>query len=193
MGLQAEEEFKEMGLSDRAIKSLNMNNLTSKENLLIFIGNSPRKLLELQGVGKSVYQEILAALQDSKLDRAEKRHQAYLERKRIYEKRHELALYNQIIEKGLQGAVEQYKFHPDRKWSLDIAFPNIKLAIEIDGGIWKKGKGGHNSGKGYEEDRLKDQAALLLGWAVYRVTPKMISSGDAITTIAVLLEQRGIK
>jgi len=84
------------------------------------------------------------------------------------------------------GWQEEYAFHPKRKWRFDFAFVQLRLAIEIDGIVWD-GKGGHQTGVGYQQDRDKDEAALLQGWTVYRVTPGMVKSGRAIETIQLLL------
>jgi len=82
--------------------------------------------------------------------------------------------------------VEEYKFHDKRKFRFDIAFVDRKLGIEIDGGIWLE-KGGHQTGVGYQNDRDKDELALLDGWRVYRATPSMVKSGRAVQTIEKLL------
>ncbi len=68
--------------------------------------------------------------------------------------------------------VPQLKFHPTRKWRLDFAFPTARVAVEIHGGTWKKGR--HTSGVGFRGDRLKMNAATLMGWRVYELTPDMI-------------------
>ena len=186
---EAEKAFFLAGLSDRTIKALIANNFESKDQILIYAGKDPRKLLKLEGIGEASYSEIMKALEDKRLDQAERRYQAGRDRKKAYRARWENRLAKEIEERGLQGAQQQFRFHADRNWALDFAFLDVKLGIEIDGGIWLA-KGGHNTGKGYLEDRLKEQAALLLGWVIYRVVPEMITSGQAIDTIAVLLEQK---
>ena len=72
---------------------------------------------------------------------------------------------------GMSGCVEEYKFHPTRKWRIDYAFPDIKLAIEIEGGIWlsKYGKKSrHFYGKGALCDMEKYSKAAELGWRLLR-------------------------
>ena len=65
-----------------------------------------------------------------------------------------------------------YLFHPTRKWELDRAWPEIKVAVEIDGGghkmYWKK----------YHNDIEKQNAAHLLGWQIFRITNLMIRQDD---------------
>lgn len=62
----------------------------------------------------------------------------------------------------------QYHFHPTRKWRFDYAFPDAKIAIEVEGGTWING--GHSRGGGQLKDREKFNAAGLLGWRVLRFT-----------------------
>jgi len=67
-----------------------------------------------------------------------------------------------------------YHFHPSRKWEFDFAWPDQKLAVEIEGGIWIRGR--HNRGAGYEQDCEKYNQAVLLGWRVLRFTPEMVEN-----------------
>ena len=62
----------------------------------------------------------------------------------------------------------EYKFHPVRKWPFDFAWPAYRVAVEVDGGIFSRGKAGkgHASGKGIEKDHEKRNAAAELGWRV---------------------------
>ncbi len=62
----------------------------------------------------------------------------------------------------------EYKFHPKRKWRFDYAIPELMIAIEYEGGIFKKGR--HVRGKGYTDDCEKYNEAALRGWKVLRFT-----------------------
>lgn len=55
-----------------------------------------------------------------------------------------------------------------RDWAFDFAWPELKLAVEIEGGIWSGGR--HTRGKGFDEDCRKYNSAVKLGWRVYRFT-----------------------
>jgi len=68
--------------------------------------------------------------------------------------------------------VTEFRFHPTRKWPFDFAWPSIKTAIEIDGGEWTGGR--HVRGSGFQGDLEKINAALVLGWQVYRFTPSQL-------------------
>ena len=61
---------------------------------------------------------------------------------------------------------QEYKFHPDRKWRFDFAFPDEKIAIEVEGGLFTQGR--HTRGRGYIQDMQKYNAATILGWRVLR-------------------------
>ena len=68
-------------------------------------------------------------------------------------------LYEDLVLAGYQPEVE-YEFHPLAKWRLDLAYPAIQLAIEIDG------SGFHTSDKGKRLDQQKRNAAVEFGWRV---------------------------
>jgi very-short-patch-repair endonuclease len=73
--------------------------------------------------------------------------------------------------------VAEYKFHPTRKWRLDYAFPEQKLAIEIEGGVWTRGR--HNRGSGFLRDMEKYNCLTQLGWHLLRFTPQQVRDGTA--------------
>ena len=66
--------------------------------------------------------------------------------------------------------VREYRFHPSRMWRFDYAIPPLRIAIEIDGGIWINGR--HNRASGYLGDMEKFNAAATLGWVVLKFTPQ---------------------
>lgn len=75
-----------------------------------------------------------------------------------------------------------FKFHPQRRWRLDwVHLPSL-VAIELDGvgayyGNRKVSRwGGHQTPKGIALDNEKRNAALDLGWIVYRFTRANLSS-----------------
>ena len=72
----------------------------------------------------------------------------------------------------------EHYFHPVRKWRFDFAWPDRKLAFEIQGGIWKGGR--HVRGIGFEADCEKHAEAILLGWRVFTMTSGMVKSGRAL-------------
>lgn len=78
-------------------------------------------------------------------------------------------------------------FHPTRKWRFDFAHHTARVAIEIEGGTWSRGA--HNRGRGYAEDCEKYNAAVLLGWSVFRLTSDMLTK-DHLQPIMSLIRER---
>lgn len=91
------------------------------------------------------------------------------------------ALLSQILAAGLPRPVEEHPFSADRKWRFDLAWPDLLLAVEQEGGTWTAGR--HVRPKGFEEDARKYNEAILLGWRVLRFTTAMIASGEALGII----------
>lgn len=74
----------------------------------------------------------------------------------------------------------EYEFHPTRGWRFDVAWPDLMIAFEVEGGIWKKDGGGHSHPTGILRDIEKYNAAARLGWLVFRVTTDMVTGGEGI-------------
>lgn len=62
---------------------------------------------------------------------------------------------------------KEFVFHPTRKWALDIAWPDLKVALEVHGAVHHQGR--HVRGSGFIEDRNKMNEAAILGWIVIEV------------------------
>lgn len=77
--------------------------------------------------------------------------------------------------------VREYRFHPTRQWRFDYAIPDLRIAIEIDGGIWINGR--HNRASGYLGDMEKFNAAATLGWVVLKFTPQEQYTAKALDLI----------
>ena len=59
-----------------------------------------------------------------------------------------------------------------RRWRFDFAWPDRKVAVEIQGGTWNRGR--HVRGKGYAKDCEKHNAAVALEWKVLQFTGDML-------------------
>lgn len=101
----------------------------------------------------------------------------------------ERALAFQLRAVQARPAQREFKFHPERRWRFDFAWPDERLAVEVEGGIWTKGA--HNRGRHFNSDCDKYNAAVLAGWRVLRFTETHIRSGLAVSTILVALESCG--
>lgn len=79
---------------------------------------------------------------------------------------------------GIPEPVAEFKFHPVRKWRFDFAWPDRKIAIEIEGAVWVNGR--HTRGAGYIGDMQKYNSATVMGWRVLRYQPNMVDFKQVI-------------
>lgn len=84
---------------------------------------------------------------------------------------------------GIPEPVCEFQFHPKRKWKFDFAWPELKIALEIEGGVWKRGGGRHNRGKGFLRDLEKYNEATQHGWRLLRTTPELFEDGSAMIQV----------
>lgn len=94
----------------------------------------------------------------------------------------------QLDNAGLPAPTRELVFAPPRKWRLDFAWPELKVAVEIDGGTWIGGR--HSTGAGLDRDYEKHNAAALMGWTVLRFSTTLLRSGDALRLTAVALNMK---
>jgi len=74
------------------------------------------------------------------------------------------------VQMGLPAPVAELQFEPLRRWRFDYSWPEAKIALEVEGGIWSGGR--HTRGAGFVGDMAKYNHAARLGWRVLRVQPK---------------------
>lgn len=69
--------------------------------------------------------------------------------------------------------VKEFRFHADRGWRFDYAWPDAMVAVEMEGGTFStKKKSRHTSAVGHHDDCNKYNEAALAGWCVLRYTAK---------------------
>ena len=93
---------------------------------------------------------------------------------------------------GIPDPVREYRFSKTtaRRWRFDFAWPDLKLAVEIEG-LMHYGKqedgsaktGRHQTARGYQGDLDKYNTATIEGWAVLRFSQHHVKTGDAIRTL----------
>lgn len=88
----------------------------------------------------------------------------------------------------LPGHKKEFRFHPVRRWRFDYAWPDIKIALEVHGGVFTNGR--HTRGKGFTEDKVKMNTAQLLGWIVIEATTAHVKNGQMLTWIKEAIELR---
>lgn len=79
---------------------------------------------------------------------------------------------------GLPVPVAEYQFCEGRKWRFDWCWPEIDVALEVEGGIWNNGahvRGGH-----FLSDMEKYNEACIAGWRVLRCTPDDMQTGKVM-------------
>ena len=77
--------------------------------------------------------------------------------------------------------VREYRFDPERRWRIDFAWPEHRLAVEIEGGAWTQGR--HVRGGGFVRDLEKYNTLTMSGWALLRFTPKQVETCEAVRMI----------
>lgn len=83
--------------------------------------------------------------------------------------------------------VAEYKFCPGRQWRFDWALPDLKIAIEQEGGIWTRGR--HTRGAGWLRDAEKYNCAAAMGWRLFRFSPQQFQSGEAQLFVAQAIQK----
>ena len=92
-----------------------------------------------------------------------------------------------ILNAVCPGAVSEFRFC-ERRWRFDYAWPEKKVALEIEGGTWASGR--HTRGVGYRNDCIKYNRAAVLGWRVIRATTDMMRDGSALKDLEEALKNQ---
>jgi very-short-patch-repair endonuclease len=84
--------------------------------------------------------------------------------------------YLRLLASDLPKPVSQFAYAPDRRFRADFAYPDARLLIECEGGVFgqqegKKGKA-HGSVSGILSDCERSRVASANGYRVFRITSK---------------------
>jgi hypothetical protein len=128
--------------------------------------------------------------------------------------------FAEVLEQAALPAHEtEFVFYPGRRWRFDFAWPAFRIAFEIEGGAfgravhidrgWQRQRGGavaaiapgttirvggrHQSGKGFEGDIEKYNAAAIAGWIVLRATTRQVRDGEALAWLRVAFAARKLE
>lgn len=85
--------------------------------------------------------------------------------------------------------IREHRFHSRRMWRFDFAWPELMIAVEIEGGTTINGA--HVRPAGYRKDCQKYNEAALLGWKVIRGDSKMVKDGTLLQFAKRALEGSG--
>lgn len=88
---------------------------------------------------------------------------------------------------GLPAPTLEYRFHDTRDWRFDFAWPDGKLALEVEGGAFKAGGSRHTRGAGFRRDCEKYSVAATLGWRILRVLPEQLVTLRTVEWVAAVL------
>ena len=111
-----------------------------------------------------------------------------------YEIDHVDTLYAQIKLVGLPEPVRQYVFALGedgaavRRWRFDLAYVDLKIAVEVDGGLMTGGR--HGGQPSVVRDIEKRLAAAVLGWRILHFMPRQVASGEALVWLEAALGRR---
>jgi very-short-patch-repair endonuclease len=86
---------------------------------------------------------------------------------------------------GLPAPIAEHRFHAVRKWRFDYAWPSQSVALEVEGGVWTRGR--HVRPAGYLADMEKYNAAATSGWRVLRVEPSTLLTTATIKMLRAAL------
>lgn len=68
------------------------------------------------------------------------------------------------------------------RYRLDFAHPDSRTGIEIQGGVYNRGR--HVTGSGYERDCRKYNLAYTSGWTIFLLTAQMAKDSFWLSLIA---------
>lgn len=91
----------------------------------------------------------------------------------------------------LPRPVTEHRFDAERQWRFDYAWPDDRVALEVEGGAFVRGR--HTSGAGFRADLAKYNAALAQGWRVVRVLPEQLATLPTIQVLACVLTRETAK
>ena len=94
------------------------------------------------------------------------------------------------ISHGIPLPTPEHKFCADRRWRFDRAWPEYKVSLEKEGGVWARGR--HVRPAGYLGDMDKYNRAALDGWIVLRFDTRRWMSSEMFDAVLCGLRQRGL-
>lgn len=103
----------------------------------------------------------------------------------------EQTLAYQCIADKLPAFIQNYVFMKERKFELDFAWPEYRVGVEIQGGVFNSKTGAHGSPLKILRDMEKSNLLVLCGWKVLRYTPQDVSCGIAVAALKQLFGRNG--
>lgn len=88
---------------------------------------------------------------------------------------------------GIPPEAKQYRAIAHRRFPWDFAWPSKGILVEIQGGVFFRGKSGHTSGVGVRRDTIKNNLAVLYGFRPFQFTTDMVRNGKAARFLQAVL------
>ena len=98
-------------------------------------------------------------------------------------------LFPALASIGLPNPEPEFKFCETRRWRFDFAWKEFKLALEIEGMVWRNGR--HTRGSGFVKDMEKYNNAAKLGWRIIRATPDNFCKEEILDIIQHIIKNNG--
>mgnify|MGYP000273483790 CR=1 FL=1 len=107
----------------------------------------------------------------------EEKRKARSERKKARRRR----FCEMLRERGLPCPEPEHRFHDTRKWRIDYAWEEEKVALEVEGGVWTRGR--HTRGSGFLKDVEKYNEVALHGFVLIRTVPDDLLTEDTLDLV----------
>lgn len=90
-------------------------------------------------------------------------------------------------EQGLPTPVFEYRFHDKRKWRIDVAWPDHRLGLEVQGGIFVQGR--HSRGASLLKEWEKLNTGSAMGWRWFFCQPKDVCTQEVVNYIKEAIDE----
>lgn len=106
------------------------------------------------------------------------------------ESRRDMAFRAALSMAGIPDPEREFRFVETRRFRFDYAWPAVRMAVEVEGGIFMRGGGRHNRGAYMLTDMEKYNLAAENGWTLLRYTPQQVISSEAVGQIYATMRRR---
>lgn len=101
----------------------------------------------------------------------------------------EFSLFYALLKReGLPLPIPEYRFDASRRWRIDLCWVSHRVGLEIDGGVWTRGR--HTRGSGWLKDTEKLNRCAAMGYRMLRCTPGQLHDLQLIAAIRAALDWR---
>ena len=83
-----------------------------------------------------------------------------------------------------------HEYRRARNWRCDFAWPDRRLIVEVEGGVYTQGR--HVRPSGFTKDLEKYNALTEAGWKVLRFSRREVTSGEALNVIQRVLNEAAV-